>query len=149
MIAPHIGFAYDLQERNACAVEIDETKVLPRVVNVLTGVFLHMNPRQTHSARAAVAVVDIQVAVCAQGKLVLADLIAFWEVGVKVVLARPAAARRNRAVRGEAGANSEPHHFAIEYGEHPREAGAYRTNVVIRRGAESGRTAAENLRLGQ
>ena len=93
-----VGLAYNLQQRYAGAVQIDETRVAPQIVNVFPRVLFHVDAGQSDSFGYPVKS-DVDVAVGADGKFVLADLIAFRQIGVKVVFARQTAPTRDLAVR--------------------------------------------------
>ena len=47
-----IGLAHDLDQRHAGAVEVDQAVI--RLVDILAGVFLQMNPHQPDAARLAI-----------------------------------------------------------------------------------------------
>jgi hypothetical protein len=81
--------------------------------------------------------------------IVLRDLIALRQVGIEVVLPREdrvlvdAAAERQRRARAQFDGP------AVQHRQRARQAEAHRAHVRIRRRAEAGRTAAEDLRVGE
>jgi hypothetical protein len=93
-----IGLADDLEQRDAGAVVVDQAGVAVLIVNVLAGVLLHVDAREADRSVFAIDL-DVDATLGADRQLVLADLIALGQVRVEVVLARPAAHRRDRAVR--------------------------------------------------
>ncbi len=92
---------------------------------------------------------DVDMAGLADRQLVLADLIALAEIGVEVVLARPAAHRGDATVGGEPGPHRELDDAAIEHRQHAGHAEADRTGVVVGGSAEGGRAATEDFRRRQ
>src|SRR5262249_40995046 len=70
-------------------------------------------------------------------------------VGIEIVLARPAAGVRDRAVRREAGADRVLDGAPIEHRQRSRQAETDRASVAVGWRAEARRAGAEDLRLGE
>ena len=66
----------------------------------LAGVLLQVNPGDADALEAAVDL-NVQVAVLRQGQLVLGDLVALGQIGVKIVLAGEDRLRGDAAVGGQ------------------------------------------------
>ena len=146
--ASDIGLSYNLQQRYAGAIEIDETGVAPQIVNVFASIFFHMDAGQSNAFGDPVRS-DIDVAVGADRELVLADLIAFRQIGIKVIFSRQTARASDFTVRRKSRPNREFHRFLVQNRQDAREPHAHRTSVLVRGLAELGRAAAEDFRFGQ
>src|SRR4029077_3526841 len=103
-----IGCRDDLEQRRAAAVEVDEAVVgayraagRSAGMDGLRGVLLEMRP---HDPDFSLAVLrgKGEPAGAAEGRLVLADLVALRQVGIEVVLAGEDGALGDLAVEGEA-----------------------------------------------
>jgi len=115
----HVRLADDLQQRHTGPVEVDEARVSVRVVNVLARILFHMDPGETDGLAVALFSEDLDLATDAQRQLILRDLVPLRKVGIKVVLARPAAVTGDATVDGQAGPDRKLHHAPIEYRQHP------------------------------
>src|SRR5206468_4280268 len=133
---------------HAGPVEIDQARVGMGVMDVLAGVLLEMDARQTHALLHAVQD-ELYGAADANRLLIHTDLVGLREVGIEVILARPAAGRRDATAGGEAGANREFDRLPIGYRQHAGKRHADRASVGIRRRAEFRRAGAEELRSGE
>ena len=117
-------------------------------MDTLARVFFHVDARQAHLFGLPV-VRYLHVTVFGDRQFVHADLIAFGQVGVEIILAGPAAGRRNRAVRGEGGPEREFYDLLVEDRQHAGQSQTHRAGMPIGVGTEARRTTAEDFRLGQ
>jgi hypothetical protein len=117
-------------------------------MNQLTGVLLHMNPGDTDALDLTFDL-DIKMATDADGQFKLRNLITFWKIWIKIVLARKNTIRGNLTTSCETGPNRKIDNLAIENRQSPGHPGTYRTAVLIGRITEMGRTTAKNLGFSQ
>ena len=87
---------------------------------------------QVHAAHADQALagggVDHQAAALGQRVFVLRDLVAFGQIGVKIVLAREQAGARHAAFQPQRHAQRVFHRLAVDHRQHAGHAGAHRAN---------------------
>ncbi len=95
----------------------------------------------------AVLQLDVQVAVMHDRQFVLADLVAFRQVGIEVVLAREHRARRHARVRGQPEFRGHAHHLGIQHRQHAGQPEVDRAGLRIRLRAIAGGGAGEDLAL--
>ncbi len=103
--SPQVGLRDDFEERSAGPVEIDlAVGPLPRfVVHIFSGVLFEMradDPDLAFRGRFGLGV-DFEPAVVADGKVVLADLIALGKIGIIILFAVPLGERGDVAVQGD------------------------------------------------
>jgi hypothetical protein len=144
----HIRFADNLDQRDACPVEIDHAHRSVRVVDEFACVLLHMNPCDPDPLFPPVDA-DGNMSLFRDRQFILRYLVTLGKVGVKVVLSGKATLSRNRAIRGQCHANGVLNHFAVQHRQNPRHAETYRTGVGIGRCPELGRATTKDLALGQ
>ncbi len=142
--AGHIRFRHDLHEGDSRAVQVDETVAAFRIMYVFTRVLFHMDSSETHPFFAAVHL-DVNVTVGTKREFILADLITFRQVRVKIVFPRPPTGTGNGAVGGEARANGELHNLFVQHRQNTGKAHAYRAGILVRAVAKSGGTPAKDL----
>ena len=138
----------DFDQRDAAAVEID---VAPAVgigkafVQALARVVFHVQPRDADALFLALDF-DLDPARQRQRQLVHRNLVALRQIGIKVVLARKARARLNRAVDRQRRAQRQLQRPLVQHRQRPRQPQAHGTRIRIRRRAEFRRAAAKRLR---
>src|SRR5262245_23586507 len=93
----------------------------------------------------AVRHVDRDYALADDRRLVLADLIALRQIGIEIVLAVEHRPQIDLGLEAEAGADRLAHAFLVDHRQHARHRGIDQRNVRIRRAAEFGRGAGEQL----
>src|ERR1700678_2234739 len=119
-------------------------------MDILARVFFDMDSRESHSARVAIrGRRQIDIATFADRSFVLTNLITLGQVGIEIAFAIENRVRRDSTMRGQSSSNSQFDRSAIEYRQDTRHPHAYRTDVLVRTGAEGGRASAEKLRVGQ
>jgi hypothetical protein len=111
-------------------------------VDVLAGVFFHVNPKDANAPRTAFAF-DVKRATRGQGFFVLTDLIALGKVRVEVILTGKYAGFVNFAAERERGAHSQPHSLTVEHRQRTGQPQADGANIAIRELTKTSRTAAE------
>ncbi len=81
--------------------------------------------------------------------VVLRNLVALGKIGIEVVLAREDRVLAHLAIQRHRGQHRELHCLAVQHRQRARKAQAHRADIRVRRIAEPGRAAAEDLGLGQ
>ena len=115
-----------------------------------TGVLFQMDATDAHALGRAILQVDLQVAVLTQRQLVLADLVAFGQVGIGVVLARKDRRLVDRAVERQPGADRRLHRRLVDDRQRARQRQAGGADARVGRRALVVRAAAaEHLGCGQ
>ena len=145
----HIGFADHLHQRHAGAVDIHQavTAAVAGEVLHLGNVFFEMDPADSDGFGTSVAF-DIQVAVNGDGQIVLGNLVALHQVGVRVVLPVELGEPGNAAVEGKAGHNGVLDGALVDDRQRSRQPQAHGTDAAVHRGAlVVGATGAEHLAL--
>ena len=112
------------------------------------GILFQMDPANGHTLLLARVEGDVQPAIAPQGQLVLADLIAFRQVGIEVALAREDVMWLDRAVQGQGNAHRESQGALVDDGQHPRHAQADRADGAVRRRGHAIDHAAATEHLG-
>ncbi len=134
----HVRLADDLQQRHAAAVQIHQ-RVRARhtrpVLHVeqLAGVFFEMHAAHANLFGAG-SRVNQHPAVRRQRQFVLRDLIAFGQVGIKIILAREDVLALDLAIERQPHANGELDGAAVDHRQRARLAGADGANVAVRFG---------------
>src|SRR6266704_2535292 len=82
--AAQVGFADDLHQRRAGAIDVDEAVAI--MMQQPSGVLLELDACDTDAALLSI-VFNREIAVAAQGDIVLRDLIALHQVWIRIVLA--------------------------------------------------------------
>ncbi len=139
----------DLDERHAAAVVVD-VRLAPRVrkslVQGLAGIFLHVHARDADTGGPARGGRVFDHAAGRQRLLVLGDLITLGEIRVEVVLPREHRRLVDPAPERERRLDRLVHGRAVQNGQRARQAEADWADVRVRRRAELGAAAAEDLR---
>jgi len=146
--ASHVGFAHDLDEGNARAVEVHVAPGVAFVVNELAGILLHVDAGDADPLLFPVEQ-DVDVPALGQGMGVLGDLVALRQVRVKVVLPGEVPVGVDRAVGGQPHPDRELHDLPVQHGEDARHPKADLAGMLVGPGPEPGGAAAEDLRGGQ
>ena len=92
--------------------------------------------------------VDDDFALAHHRRLVLADLIALRQIGIEIVLPVEHRFQIDLRLQPEPGAHRLAHAFGIDHRQHARHRGVDQRHVRIRRAAEFGRGAGEQLGVG-
>ena len=145
--ATDIGLADDLRERNTGAVEVDiavAIRIPEAVVDGLSGVFFEVQPGDADAFRPSVDV-DLQPTVLGERLIELRDLVTLRQVGIEVVLAREAGEVAHLAVEGQRGFDTQDDGLAIQDRQRAGQTQGYGIGLRVRRVAEGGRRAAEEL----
>ena len=103
-----------------------------------------MDTGQMNAARLA-AYLDIDIAVEADGQIILGCLEIFRQIGIVIILTVKFTERQNIAMKCKAGFYRVVKNFLIKYGHASRQAQADRADVCIGLGTEFSGAAAENL----
>ena len=133
--AADVRLADDFHQRYAGAVQVYPADGPVRVVNELAGILFHVNAGDADAQGPAVDL-DVQVPVGGDGQLVLRDLVALGQVGVKVVFAGEAAFRFDGAVGCQGHFDGVVHHLSVQHRQHAGHSQAHRTGVAVGGGAE-------------
>ena len=78
-------------------------------------------------------------------QFVLADLVALWQIGVKVILARKYRAARNGATNGKTKADGSFHRALVQHRQHARQGNVHAARLGVGRGAEGNGGAGKYL----
>ncbi len=97
------------------------------------GVLFDVQLVDAHPAGVALRHGQFQVAAHRQGTIVLRNLVALGQVRVEIVLAGKVRDGLNFGVHGRRQQRRLFHHGAVQYRQNPRQAGAYRADVTVRR----------------
>ena len=150
--AAKLGFAHDLHQRHAGAVEVHERAlrlVDGALVEQLAGVFLEVDAGDAAAARLAPHI-EIEMAAPAERQIVLRDLVALRQVGIEIVLAIELGKLRDFAVQRQRGADGRLDRPPVDHRQRARQPEADRAGVRVRWSRQVvGGTAAEHLALRQ
>ena len=91
---------------------------------------------------------NVDPAVLGQRLLVLGDLVALGQIGIKVILAGKAGNRADATVERQRGLNRQFDGSRVQHRQGARQTQADRTNIAVWFRAETGGAAAKNLRRG-
>ena len=133
-----VGFAHDLQEGNAGAVEVDVAERLGLVVKELSRVLLQVDAGDSHQFLFSIGSRDLHRAVDSERQLILGDLVSFGQVGIEVIFAGKEAEGGDLTVGGQCHSHGELHRLPVEDRERPGHAGADRTRMGVGISAEGG-----------
>ncbi len=148
---PQVGLRHDLDERRAAAVVVDvglAVGIDEALVQRLAGVFLEVDAGDAHAPGPA-AGLELERPLARQRPFVLRDLIALRQIGIEVVLAREDRQLVDAAAERQTRADAELDGHPIEDRERSRKTQADGADVRVRRRAECGAAAAENLGSGE
>src|SRR5256886_7222143 len=141
----HVRLRYDLHQRHARAIEVDERHAGMPVVQRLAGVLLEMQPLNPHSHALAVRQIDENLALAHERRFVLADLVALREIGIKVVLAVEYRLQIDLRLEPEAGAHPLLDALFIDHRQHAGHGRADEGYARIGPAAEGGRCTGKEL----
>src|ERR1035441_4128591 len=147
-----VGFADDLGERRAAAVQVEigaRGGVGKAVVEAFAGVFFHVQAGNADALHGAVCCGHVDPAVLCDGLVELRYLVALGQVGVEVVFAREDGALAHLAVEGERSQRGKLDGLGVEHRQCAGKAEADRADVGVWRGAEVIGAAAEGLGGGE
>ena len=144
----HVGLRHDLHQRAAGAVEVHEAHVGVLVVERLAGILLEV---QALDADLDGAAIDIHMdgAFAYHRLLVLRNLITLRQVGVEIVLPVEHRAAVDARLQPEARAHRLLDAKPVDDRQHARHGRIDEGHMVVRLAAEFGRSAREQLGLGQ
>ena len=151
--ATDIRFGHDFAKRSAAAVRVEVGIGGAHIVDVLAGVFFHVDTSNAHALLGAVFFHNFEPAVLADRVVVhrksarLGNLVALRQVRVEVVLAGPHRVQVDFAVQGEAQANCIFHRLLVRHGHGTRHTEADRANVLVRACVHFNFAATEHLCL--
>ncbi len=140
----NVRFGHDFEERHARAVEINAARAAGERVCIARGVLLHMRAANAHALDAA-GDIKIEIAVVAQGQIVLADLIVLRLVGIEIVLAVHLRPARDFAVECEPDGDRRLDHRLVQRRQDTGHAEADRADVRVRRCMEIVLAAAKHF----
>src|SRR5262249_10614749 len=146
----HIGLAHDFDERGAAAVQIDvrvAVGIFKAVVNAFAGVVFHVHASDADAPLCSVDG-DIDVATFGHWLIVLRNLVALGQVGVKVVLAGEPGKGAHLAVQRKRAANGQFDGHTVQDRQRARQSEANRADVGIGRRAETGGASAKDFGSG-
>ena len=135
----------DLHQPDAAAVEIDQRHGGMLLVQRLAGIRLEMQPLDPHGDGLAVRHVDDHFALAHQRGLVLADLIALRQIGIKIVLTVEYRLEIDPRFQPQAGADRLSDALLVDDGEHAGHRRIDERDLGIRRIAECGGSPGEQL----
>jgi len=118
-----------LDQRHAAAVEVDQPA--PVLVFGLAGVFFDVQLGDADAARVALRHGQVHVAAIADRHVILRDLVALGQVGVKVVFAVEERQRAQFGVHGMRQQGRLFHHGLVENRQHTGQTGADRADVGV------------------
>jgi hypothetical protein len=95
----HIRFGHNLQQRRAGTIEVDDADACSRAMDILTGILFQVGASNPH-ALVRLSGRDINPAMFADRRLVLGNLIAFREIGIKVMFPRKSVVLADPAIQG-------------------------------------------------
>ena len=127
-----VGLADDFHQPYAGAVEVDVGFRRMLVVQRLSRVLFKVQPGDADLPCAAVGEFDLHRAGADDRLLVLADLIAGGQVGIKIVLAVEAADQVDVRLQSKPGAHRLRDACAIDDGQHAGEGGVNEANLRVR-----------------
>ena len=144
--APYIRTRHDLDQRHAAAVHVDQAAAGSVVfkVDALACVLLYVDLPNAHAPDLPPNL-HVKMPAGGQGLRVLSDLIALGQVGVEVVLAGEARARRDRRTKRERDRRRGVHDGPVEHGQRSRHAQTDGARARIRRASGGVQASAENL----
>ena len=142
----HVRLGDDLHQCDTRAVQIHIAIIWVLVVDRLAGVLLQMQPLDANLHRLAVGL-DFDHAFADNGVLVLADLVALRQIGIKVVLAVENRAIVDFGLQTEPSANGLRHAFLIDHGQHARHRRIHQRHMRIGFGPERGGRPRKQFRL--
>src|SRR5262249_12561125 len=90
---PHIRLTHDFQQRDSGAIEVNEAGVAVGIVDVLPGIFFHMNASEAYAFRLLPIDVDVDITMLGNGEFVHTNLVTLGEIGIKVIFSGPATDR--------------------------------------------------------
>ncbi len=128
-----VGPGDHLDQRHAAAVEIDQAATV--LVLGLTGVFFQVQLGDVDPPDVSLTAAlhrHIQVAAARQRHVVLRDLVAFGQVGIKVVLAVEEGDRLDLGVHGCRQQDAFFDHRFVQHRQHARQTGADRADIGVR-----------------
>ena len=138
-----VRIAHDFEKRHAAAVQVD-VGIVADIVDRLARILLDVDPDEA-DLPASLAGIDMDRAFTADRLLVLRDLVAFGQVGIKIVLPGQHRMGRNGAPECKAELDGILHDPPVEDRKGARQRKADRAYIVVRRPAELSGTAAECL----
>ena len=154
----HVRLAHNLDERHAGAVVVEIRPPIgigKALVERLAGILFHVDAREADvlGGRGAAEArrfgspvgANLEAAAERERLLVLGNLIALRQIGIEVVLAREHGALVHLRPERERGPHRVVDRGAIEHRQRARVPETHRADVRVRRRAEGGRTAAEDL----
>ncbi len=148
----------NFRQRRARAIQIDVRKAIDirqSFVNILAGVFFEMQARDLHGHRPPVVRVagfvaigghDLKGAVCRKRLIVLRDLIALGQVGIKIILAREDRSLVDVQSQRQRCARAEFDRAPIQHRQRARQTETHGTRVRVGRVAKMRRAAAKDFR---
>ncbi|VVB68750.1 Uncharacterised protein [uncultured archaeon] len=135
---PKVGLGHYLQQGHAAAVVVHHG-VLRLIdgsgVHQPSGVLLHVRPGYSDVPLDPVLALDEDVPLGGQRKVVLADLKAFWKIGIVVVLPVKERLLLDLAVQGQADFDAVLHGLAVEHGQGARQPQTDGTGIGVGLGA--------------
>ena len=140
--AADVRLGDDLDQRHAAPVVVHIG--VPVFVDQLAGIFLNVNPGDADLP----AAFQLDIAVLAQGLVVLADLVGLGQVGVDVVFPVHLGDVVDGAVGGQPRHNGVVHHLPVQLGQGAGQADTDGAAVGVGLSAELGGAAAENFGFG-
>jgi len=115
----HIGFRDDLQERRTRSIQIDAGRVRESFMERFAGVLLEVRTSDADGLHGAVVEHDADRAPADHRMLVLADLVAFRQIGVEIILARENRPGRDGRPDREPELDGHGERRLVEHRQHP------------------------------
>ena len=142
-----IGFADNFDQRDSTAIQVDGCTfagIRKPLVQALTRVLFEMQAGDADVLSSGCGR-NLDLAKLCQGLVVLRNLIALGQIGIKIILARENGCLVNSAAQRHRRQHREIYRLAIQYWQRSGKAKAYRANVSIWWIAKARRARAENL----
>ena len=138
----------DLHQGGAGAVEVHVGGARNHIVDQFAGVLLQVQALDAHHEGRAIVALHLDEALADDRILVLADLIALRQIGIKVVLAVEAGPEVDLRLQPQARAHRLLDAATIDHGQHAGHGGVDKADLLVRAGAETHGGAAEQLGVG-
>src|ERR1035441_1253257 len=147
----HVGFADDLGERHTGSVQIDGSLVGgigEALVQALSRVFFEV---QASDADLFLDVIDIDADESELGQrlVVLRNLVALWQVGIKIILARKNRDFIDAALQSHCREGRELHRLLIQHWQSSRKSQTDGADIGVWRIAKAGGARAEDFRRSE
>ena len=140
----HIRLGDDFEQRRTGTIQVDAGHALEVFVQAFAGIFFKVGAGELDSFY-GIAHDDIDVPAFDNRQLKLADLVAFGQVGVKVIFAGKNRGAVDMGIDRQAKADGFFDGGAVHHRQDTRQGNIHRAGLGIRRGTKGGAAAGKNL----